>query len=242
MFKTFFKGLSDLLYPPNCLICQKFTPLADRKHLLCPACQGLIQYNLPPFCVKCSRHLEDFKWGSRCQDCAQHEPAFDFAWSACLYNDVLKTLIHRFKYSQKTFLSRIFAQFMVSFIKTYRLDVEQFDNVLPIPLSSARQRERGFNQARLLAEHVAREFNIGLSSHNLIKVRHTQNQALLSQKERWTNIKAAFKIKNPKEFEDKNILLVDDLLTTGATASEAARCLKEAKAKTVGVFTLAVAL
>jgi predicted amidophosphoribosyltransferase len=76
--------------------------------------------------------------------------------------------------------------------------------------------------------------------HNLIRVRHTPQQAFLTQIERWTNIQEAFKIKSPREFAGKSVLLVDDLLTTGATVSEAARVLKEADAKTIGVLSLAI--
>ena len=79
-----------------------------------------------------------------------------------------------------------------------------------------------------------------LSLKNLVRIRNTQHQTLLNEKERWTNIRDAFRIKNPIEFSGKNILIVDDLLTTGATASEAAHTLKNAGAKTVGILTLAI--
>ncbi|HBR14915.1 MAG TPA: hypothetical protein DD723_05140 [Candidatus Omnitrophica bacterium] len=128
---------------------------------------------------------------------------------------------------------------MLSFIQEYHFDIEHFDMVVPIPLSATRLRERGYNQAWLLAKGVTSAYPIALDSRLLIRVRHTPNQAQLHEKERWTNIQGAFKIKNSKRVAGKNILIVDDLLTTGATASEAARVLKEAGAKRVGVLTLA---
>jgi predicted amidophosphoribosyltransferase len=91
-----------------------------------------------------------------------------------------------------------------------------------------------------LADVIARRYRIDLSIGNLIRVRNTEHQTLLSEKERWTNICGAFRIKNSAEFFGKNILIVDDLLTTGATASEAARTTKNAGAKTVGILTLAI--
>jgi ComF family protein len=154
----------------------------------------------------------------------------------------LKTLIHSFKYGQKTGLRHLFVHIMASFIRDYHLDIAQFDLIAPIPLSSTRLRERGYNQAQLLGEGMAKEFSIPLSDHNLIRQRHTQQQTLLDEKERWTNIKRAFTIKHLKVFEQKNILIIDDLLTTGATASEAARTLKNHGAGKVGVLTLAITI
>lgn len=243
MLKEFRQGLSRLIYPPYCLLCKKFskdtcaTPL---KGFVCPACEEKIVLNKPPFCVRCSRYLGKDAQNSRCRECAKTDPAFDFAWSACLYAEPLKTLIHSFKYGQKTGLRHLFIDLMASFVMTYGLDIAQFDLMVPVPLSSTRLRERGYNQARLLGEGMAREFSVPLSVNNLIRRRHTQQQTLLDEKERWTNIEGAFTIKHSEALAHKNILIIDDLLTTGATASEAARVLKEAGAGTVGVLALAI--
>jgi ComF family protein len=103
-------------------------------------------------------------------------------------------------------------------------------------------RERGYNQAQLLSQPIAARLGTDHITDNLIRMRPTQNQALLGKKDRWTNMRGAFKIKNVKPFSKKSVLLVDDLLTTGITASEAAYVLKEAGAARVGVFNLAIAL
>jgi len=131
---------------------------------------------------------------------------------------------------------------MVRFIDTYQLDIHQFDFIMPIPLFSTRLRERGYNQSQLLAEPIAQKYSIPLSLRHLTRVRNTEHQTFLKEKERWTNIQGAFRISNPAEVSGKNILIIDDLLTTGATASEAARTLKAAGAAVVGVFTLAITL
>ena len=128
---------------------------------------------------------------------------------------------------------------MINFIDKYSLDIEQFDYLTPIPLHPTRKRERGYNQSLLLAYKISKTYNISLNINFLIKTKNTKNQSLLSKKERWTNITGAFKIKNSNEVKNKSILIIDDLLTTGATSSEAAKVLKSAGAKTVGVFTLA---
>jgi len=153
----------------------------------------------------------------------------------------MRRLLHKFKYGLKTLLTYPFCELIASFIQSYHFDIDQFDVIVPIPLSSTRLRERGYNQSQLLAEEIAHYYNIHLSINNLIKVLHTKNQANLSRKNRWTNVQRAFKIKTPNEYRQKAVLIIDDLLTTGATASEAGHMLKIAGAKTVGVLTLAIA-
>ena len=153
----------------------------------------------------------------------------------------MKNLIHQFKFGQKTMLRHLFSELMASFIRSNYFDIRQFDHLVPIPLSATRLRERGFNQSQLLAELISREFKVPLSTAVLSRIKNTSSQSLLHQKERWTNIKGAFRIKNQFHTIGKNILLIDDLLTTGATSSEAALIIKNAGAKRVGVLTLAVA-
>ena len=234
-------GLSDLVYPPNCLLCKKYCGLRSPVDFLCPHCFNSIQFNLPPFCLKCSRPLGGSFQYPKCRECRLKKTFFDFAWGACLYHEPLRQLIHLFKYDQKTFLRFPFHKLLVNFIETYHFDIAQFDTLVPIPLYSARLRERGYNQSEIIAGGIAQKFNLGISSHNLIRMRPTPSQTILSQKERWTNLEGAFRIKHSKEFHNKNVLIIDDLLTTGATASEAACVLKLAGAKTVGVLTLAIA-
>jgi ComF family protein len=239
VLKTLCRGLCELVYPPHCSLCKKHLEKNSLTEELCPRCRDAIILNTPPFCPKCSRHLVNTRL-PRCRDCSKSKPVFDFAWAACPYRPPLSDLICRFKYNQKTSLRRLFSGLMINFIETHRLDIRQFDLIVPVPLFHSRLRERGYNQSRLLAEPVGQKYKIPLSDNTLARVRETGHQALLSEKERWTNIRGAFRIKRPDKIQGKNILIVDDLLTTGATASEAARGLKDAGAQTVGVFTLAI--
>ncbi len=240
MLKDLVQGLESLVYPPHCLVCSTHNTADPSGSGVCPACRAAIVLNRPPFCRKCSRYLGSHIKQIFCKECRNAKPSFDFAWSACLYEDPLKELIHLFKYNQKTQLRRLFADAMISFIKGYDLDIGQFDAIVPIPLSSTRLRERGYNQAHLLAKELAQAFSIPVEENHLRRARHTGPQSFLDEKQRWTNIKGAFTIRKLKNLQHKNILLIDDLLTTGATASEAARVLKDAGAGTVGVLTLAI--
>lgn len=235
------RGLYHLVYPPHCLICKSHLHDCPPTQILCLPCRHSIATNLPPFCPKCSRSLGERPAQPRCNGCRRHPPLFDFAWSACLYEAPLKTLIHQFKYSQKTRLRFLFTELMIAFIRAYQLDIAQFDALVPIPLSSTRLRERGYNQSALLAKGISRAFHIPVLEGCLAR-RHTRHQTLLNEKERWTNIHGAFTMKSSQKINNINILIIDDLLTTGATASEAAKMLKKSGAQTVGVLTLAITI
>lgn len=133
------------------------------------------------------------------------------------------------------------SQLVFSFLKAYQIDIGHYDVLVPVPLHPTRYRERGYNQAELIASVISQTLAIPLLPQNLLRCRHTQNQARIGRKERWTNIQGAFTIRHSKKFLNRRVLLIDDLLTTGATASEAARVLKETGAARVDVVTVAIA-
>ncbi len=152
----------------------------------------------------------------------------------------MKQLIHCFKYQQKTYLRTYFSHLMIEFLNCYAVDLSGFEAAVPVPLHCVRARERGYNQSQLLLEGLGTTLKIPTIKNNLFRMKNTSNQALLGKKDRWTNIHGAFRIKDPLAFKNKSVLVIDDLLTTGATVSEAARLLKESGAKKVGVLTLAI--
>lgn len=128
---------------------------------------------------------------------------------------------------------------MIEFIKEYNLPIGYIDFIIPIPLHRIRLREREFNQAEVLARNIAREFNKDLLNNNLIRHRLTKTQTDLEENERILNVKDSFRVLEKKCLKGKNILLIDDVLTTAATSSEAAYALKNAGANMVFVLTLA---
>jgi len=241
ILRDFVRGACDLVYPRHCILCKKAILHTDRNIPLCIYCQSSIRANTPPFCTKCSRHLESPLGQEFCSECQDTRPHFDSAWGACIYDNSMRKLIHALKYGSKVSLRHYFNELILSFLETYHVDLSCHNLVIPIPLHPVRARERGFNQSEVIAHLIAEHLCIPSSRNNLIRVKNTRNQAVLRQKERWTNIKGAFKIKHPSEFKKKSILVIDDLLTTGATASESARILKAAGAKRVNILTLAIA-
>jgi ComF family protein len=243
VFRQLFDGLIDLVFPRNCALCRSYAPSTD-KDPICPQCHDKVPYNFPPFCARCSRHLTGFSKEGLCPDCQKRMPDFDLAWGFTLYDPPLPQLIQDFKFHDKTALRKTFRTISQTFLDRYRPSLQHFQALIPIPLTPVRQRERGYNQALLLAEGLSQLTGIPCLTDILIREKHAPQQSSLGEKERWTNIRGAFRINPafaPKMLYTNRLLVVDDLLTTGATASEAARTLKAAGATKVGVIALAIA-
>ena len=128
---------------------------------------------------------------------------------------------------------------MNTFIRDYNLPIEYLDYIVPVPLHPSRQREREFNQAQLLSQEIADEFNKKVLSDVLTRRKPTKTQTELTPQERRKNVEMSFLVTKPDLIKDTNLLLIDDVLTTGATSNEAAKSLKEAGAKMVLLLTLA---
>jgi ComF family protein len=173
-----------------------------------------------------------------CPACRTRLPAFDYAWSALRYTGAVKDIIHRFKFHDRTSLRHTAATLFRIFFDRYGIP-PRADMIIPMPLHPVRLRERGYNQALLLAGTLSTLWNIPCRPDILARIRLSRPQSELGQKERWTNISNAFRIETSSGIKGAHILLVDDLLTTGATADEAARALKNAGAARIGLITLA---
>ncbi|MGE4357941.1 MAG: ComF family protein [Candidatus Omnitrophota bacterium] len=230
-------GIIDLIYPQRCVICQNrldeqtFTPL-------CLYCFKKISWNLPPTCSICGRKIPvELSPENICFDCKVNKHFFDRAWSVALYEGVMRECIHKFKYERCTALVCFFVKVMNDFIDNF-INMDEFDCIVPIPLHPAKFREREFNQAFLIAHPIARRFRKRLLN-NIRRVKFTLPQTELSAKERFKNIKGAFELRKENNINGKNILIIDDVFTTGATVDECARLLKLNKANFVGVLTLA---
>ena len=234
-------ALLDIIYPKTCLACKRnLKGIAAVDNLVCRECWGKIKRNLPPFCYSCGRHLENSYLAKHiCGRCVKIPLRFDRAFSPCVYEGVTKDLIHEFKYKGKDYLGHALSRLMIDFIKEYDLPIEYMDAVVPVPLHKTRLREREFNQAEILSEHIAREFGKEVLGGNLIRHRPTRTQTELETEERFLNVSGSFSLKDSRAVRGKNILLVDDVLTTAATSSEAASVLKNSGAQIVYVLTLA---
>lgn len=233
-------GIIDIVYPKICHACKKKIPGLSIDETVCVECWAKIKKNTPPFCYSCGRSLKNKKsLKNTCLDCIKKPPRFDRAFSPCFYEGVIKELIHAFKYKKNDYLGITLAGLMINFIKEYNIPMRFIDLIIPIPLYKTKLREREFNQAFVLSGYLGAEFNKEVSAKKLLRDKNTKTQAELKDNERFSNVDKCFSVPQKNAVKNRNILIIDDVLTTGATASEAALTLKNAGAKIVYVLTLA---
>ena len=227
-----FKALLDIIFPPVCLLCGE----SSLKKGFCEACLMLIEKEriTTPICSTCGTPFLSPKGvDHECGRCLKERPHFKAARSAFVYDGRLLDAIHRFKYGGDTSLAVPLARSALG-----ALDQSNDCLVVPVPLHPLRLKARGFNQSLLIARELARLTAFPLSYSNLKRARDTGQQVGLKSVERNKNVAGAFILQDPIAFKGKKALLVDDVITTGATINECARLLKLAGAE---VFALTVA-
>ena len=213
--------LLDLVFPKYCVNCKKF------GDFLCTACFSRLSFDTKNICLVCGNPSYDGLTHPRCRG----RYRIDGSFTGVVFNSVSKKLIYQFKY--KPYLSSL-SSFLTDLLYESLIQNEEFNRVIsshlvfvPIPLSSNRFRKRGYNQAEILAKGLSKKFGFEVCN-GLDRVKETRSQVGLTKKERRKNVKGAFALK--KKFEDslkgKKIVLIDDVLTTGSTFSEAASVLK----------------
>jgi len=233
----------DLLFPALCPVCER--PLADgRRDPLCGDCWRAIERIAPPWCRRCGRPLAVLDGDDAlppavaavpCGACATDPPAFDWARAAADYRGTLREALHAFKFGGKRWLARPLAALIV---EQCAASVPPGASALvPVPLARARERERGFNQAALLAERLAGPLGLPVRAAWLARRRATLPQSELTAAERAANVRGVFGA--AAAVAGRHVIVVDDVLTTGATAAECARSLRAAGAASVGVLTVA---
>lgn len=234
--RNVFNACLSVLLPNICHTCGE--KIETQNSPLCLKCRAAIVLTKPPFCTKCGRQMET-DTPELCGECAQRRRHFDSARSACVYDAVLKECLHKFKYNGDLAFSRLFSDLICEFADS-NIDFDWADFLVPVPLYHAKERERSFNQSEYLAKALSHRFNVNVLTGNLYRIRPGTPQAQLSHKEeRMRNPEGAFMVKVPEQFKGSYVILIDDVFTTGATADECARILKQAGARKVDVLTLA---
>ncbi len=227
----------DLLYPARCPLCDRGLD-AGRRDPVCRDCWTGFDRIEPPFCARCGLPLPSFDPPAappRCYGCLASPPPFEYARAAGAYTGVLRDALHTLKFSGKRSVARPLASLMLE--RCGALLGPHVDALVPVPLARERERERGFNQAALLAGHLASASGLPVKSHWLSRSRGTRPQSELTVGERRANVARAFSA-SPRA-AGAHVVLVDDIVTTGATAAECARTLRAAGARTVGVLAVA---
>jgi competence protein ComFC len=229
-------GITSLLYPPVCAICR--ANIRAGQHL-CDNCDAKAVRIIAPFCQTCSEPFEGAITGAfTCANCAHRTIHFDAAVAAYRSRGIVREIVHEFKYGRQIYLRHLVARWLYAALDDERLRERRFDVMVPVPLHATRQRERGFNQASLLAELLSAQISVP-SKALLERVRYTTTQTALDRAERMENLHNAFRLRKNANVRDLCVLLIDDVLTTGSTLSECARVLKRAGAISVYSATAA---
>ena len=224
----------DLFSPPHCLLCE--APLdPDRFRALCPPCwRGLPRFG-PRSCVRCGRPASmRVTPGGGCADCHRKRQAYATVLSIGPHENSLRDLVHQLKYRDRPEVARPLARLLASTLsRTGRLEQTPIDLVVPVPLGRKRLRERGYDQALLLARGLGRHLERPVY-RTLIRIIETPPQTGQTAPQRRRNVRGAFRVRR-RLTGRPNVLLVDDVLTTGATAGACARALRSAGARRVHV-------
>lgn len=201
---------------------------------VCEDCKKTLPYNDGYICDKCGR--KTFAPVSYCDSCKGKELHFDIARSAYTYEKPINYALMNLKYNNFKYLAREFAKDLKKvYLKTfYPCDVITF-----VPTSKEKLKERGYNQSEMMAVALSKELSLPVICDAVIKTRNTESQVGLNQKERLINLSGSFSVKNRKDIKDKTVLLIDDVFTTGTTATLVSEKLKNAGATSVFVLTVA---
>ncbi len=226
----------SLLYPPVCSICGRSVTGGE---YLCNQCEAKVVRIVAPFCQKCSEPFEgSITSAFTCANCAHRTIYFDAAVSAYRGRGIVRQIIHEFKYGRQIHLRHLVARWLHAALDDERIRGNRFDIIVPVPLHATRLRERGFNQASLLAALLSARTSIS-SKPVLERIRYTTTQTALDRSERMENLHNAFRLRKNADVRGLRVLLIDDVLTTGSTLSECARVLKRAGALSVHAATAA---
>ncbi|HYL83699.1 MAG TPA: ComF family protein [Candidatus Angelobacter sp.] len=237
-------ALVSVIFPAGCRICDAL--LTDARRVpICDACLASFSQVPRPLCEICGRPLPGLtpqeQQMARCPVCRDKTYAFERARSFAIYEGPLVRAILLLKFEQIEPLGKWFAERLAEVIdgegKAMAADV-----VVPVPLHRERERERGYNQAALLSKPLARRLRIPHESILLMRTRARPDKRILSLEERWESVRGAFATRPGSQVDNLRVLLVDDVLTTGATMDACSRALLEAGAKSVMGLTVARAV
>ena len=221
---SFYFSILDFIYPPHCLICQ--TSLEPETRFVCKTCWS--EFKVLPQPLLPVSQLDIL-----------HDQAAHFVQSLAIYfySDQIQYLIHTMKYKNMPGICVLFGNALGHLIREHHF-LRDIDLILPVPLHPIRYRERGFNQAELLARQIGGLNNVPVDGKVLKRLRYTDQQAKFSKQERARNVCGAFGIAHQSVVENKHIAVVDDVLTTGSTMNECAKILKQSGAKHITTITI----
>ncbi|MBP3925612.1 MAG: ComF family protein [Clostridium sp.] len=225
-------ALLDALFPRRCPVCGT---IPEEGRAICPSCLSQLSFVSSPVCKKCGKEMET-ETMEYCLDCTRHKRSFAWGVSLLNYNEAAAHSMAAIKYKNKREYLDFYAEETMKRCKEKLLFMEA-DVLVPVPVHPARRRQRGFNQAELLAQALSVELKLPVCSDVLRRTKKTEPQKDLTPSERLKNLEEAFEA---RAICGRTVLLVDDIYTTGSTIEACTRALLKAGAKKVCFFTLCI--
>ena len=233
------EALTDIVYPPHCIVCER--SLHDQEDPnLCSQCMAELPLVGDTSCRKCGHELATHATiRARCRACQGKSLFFKVASAPFKYETSARDLILRLKLARQTSLAPPLAEHLISHIESLDI-IPAIDVIIPVPLHWRRYCRRGYNQAMLLARPISRHFAVPLLRRCLRRKAATRSQTSFNMEERMENLRGAFAVRKNGMLKGKSVLLIDDVLTTGATCNECSRILmQDGSADAVYVVTVA---
>lgn len=231
MVYKWLESIQYALFPARCLLCGT---AGESRRDLCPGCHGDLPW-LVHACVTCAMPLPAAAGGHRCAQCQRRPPGYDAVLAPFRYAPPLDHLIQRLKFHEDLAAGRLLGELLLERVGTTTNDLPRC--LIPVPLHPARLAERGFNQALEIGRPIRKALGIPIAPRLVRRVKATATQSLLPAERRAGNLRGAFAVTGGTVPE--HVAILDDVLTTGATAGELARVLKRAGAKKVEVWVVA---
>jgi len=224
--RNIWSGLLTLIFPERCTGCNQL------GSLFCDECRRKVRFVLPPLCPLCGYPSSE---NLVCPQCQRSPLAIDGIRSVAFFEGPLRQAVHAFKYQGLCTLAVPLARMMSA---CWQCEPLPADVIVPVPLHRRRLRERGYNQAGLLAQVLCRESNLPLYEDWLVRAKATSPQVELDAWARRKNVTGAFLCCQPEAVEGQRVLLIDDVCTTGSTLESCSLALRQAGARSVWAFTL----
>ena len=231
MFRDYLKVIKDLLFPCFCLCCEK----KISQGYLCKKCKEGITFLSPPRCCYCLKPLNINSLGS-CQECSKKIYPYQRLISATAYKGPMPGLIHLFKYKNCDYLDGFLSSLIIKHLSKIGFNPNRYQLIIPVPLHKDKLKIRGYNQAGLLSKLLSNYFKIPFRDDIIINMNIRPSQTKLPKQKREKNVRGVFMVR--EDLQNKNIILVDDIFTTGSTASACSKALEEKGAKNITVITL----
>lgn len=222
----------EFLYPRTCCFCGK---LSEKS--ICDECRKKVEYIAEPRCKKCGKPIR-YEEQEYCGDCENQRFHYEQGRNLWVHKGAVPWSIYQFKYHNRRIYGEFYAQ---EFYRLYGkwIREREIDVIIPIPLHRKRKRKRGYNQSEIVARHLGKIMDIPVDAKAIVRKKYTIPQKTLDDRNRRKNLKNAFVVTREKLYS-KNILLIDDIYTTGSTIDEAAKVLMEKKHNKIWFLTISI--